>query len=122
MLFIPDASIFEKYERQQKMLEINRKDLIQLIDLDTDLIYLLYSKGCITGLEKRYIQDLPTGPQRNNKFLDILSFKSPAHFDVFMDCLQGASQGHLQCFLLDQNAGKISFHCDAYFCLLQAQL
>ena len=108
ILFYVDVSTFKKYELQQKRLRTNWADLVTLIELDgTGLIAHLFAKRCISQIQKRQIEEQKTAPERNEKLLDIMFFKSPDQFDIFMGGLVKTGQLHV-ISLLYQTAGKTS--------------
>lgn len=85
-------------ELQTRRIRANWQALTELIDIDDRyLLSLMRAARCITD---RQYQSIVT----TERLLDIVSRKSCAHYDAFVDCLTKSNQKQVA-DLLSQNAG-----------------
>ena len=85
-------------DSQLQRIFTNRHHLIQTIDIeDSGLLAHMYSKNCITQLQKQEIISV-------DKLLEIVQRKSVADFNKFLECLSASGQKHIST-LLTQDAG-----------------
>jgi hypothetical protein len=85
-------------EVQVKRIQNNRYQLTEMIDIElAGLLDLLYSKYCITNLQRTAITSV-------GKLLDVMERKSVSDFNVFLDCLAENGQAHVVT-LLTEDAG-----------------
>ena len=99
---------------QRERIEINTQVLSQLIEFSGGLIGELYAKNRITQTERIRIENPPHQPLDSaRKLLEIMSRKSMAAFNDFVECLKTTGQLGVV-FLLQHDAGKrlfILLHC-----------
>jgi len=69
--------------------------LLETLDL-TDLVPELYSKQVLSPVERDDIRAEKTSFQANEKFLSVLSRKSPRQFQQFLDALSDCAQQHVR--------------------------
>ena len=91
-----------------KRIKVHWATLTELITLGGDLIDKLYTKNCITNIQRHLIEASEDDAKKNSRLLEIMSRKSVADFNYFVSCLQDTQQGHVAVFLLIQDAGKLS--------------
>jgi hypothetical protein len=87
-------------------IRLKKQDLINMVDLQNGLVDALFANGCISraqlvAVNKRHVSEY----HNNRQLLDILSRKSLADFDVFIECLIGTGQQYVA-ELLTKNAGN----------------
>ena len=88
--------------------EVNWPSLTQFITLEGGLLAELYAKNCITSIQRKSIQSAGDDVDQNERLLEIMSRKSVADFNCFIECLQNTQQGHVASYLLTEDAGKQS--------------
>ena len=91
--------------QQLKRIKVNWPSLSGLITLDGGLVAELYARSCITTFQKESIEGAGLRVEMNNKLLQIMSRKSVADFNHFVECLQETQQGHVAAMLLTEDAG-----------------
>ena len=87
-------------------IKANWSALTQLISLEYGLLAELYARNCITNFQKQSIEGAGVSVMMNNRLLEIMSRKSVADFNQFVDCLEETQQGHVAAILLTEDAGK----------------
>ncbi|CAL1594926.1 unnamed protein product [Knipowitschia caucasica] len=89
-----------------KILKQNRQKILNELDVNSVLPYLVYEKVFSLG-EYKEILSQDTSKKRTEKFLDHLSCKSPAAFCSFCSVLEEVHPHLLTCFLLDGQDGVL---------------
>ena len=79
--------------------------LTELITLEGGLVAVLYARNCITYIQKKSIESAENDFENNKRLLEIMSRKSVADFNRFIECLQDTQQGHVAALLLYSDAG-----------------
>jgi hypothetical protein len=69
--------------------------LVEHIDLKNGLSASLYESGCITSLQKQFIESAELQANNNARLLEILRRGSEKDFNMFIDCLSKTGQEHL---------------------------
>ena len=92
-------------EQLLNRIEVNWTSLTELITLEGGLVAELYAKSCITNIQRKSIQSAGNDVDQNKRLLEIMSRKSVADFNRFVECLQKTQQGHVAAILLTQDAG-----------------
>jgi len=87
-------------ERRKRL---KSKPLIEMIEWDSGLLGVLYKEECITRLQKMYIKSSQSA-LRSERLLQIMSCKSIAKCNKFMNCLMESGQHHIVTMLII-NAG-----------------
>ena len=95
-------------DQQMNRIEVNWPSLIQLITLEGGLLAELYASECITIVQRKSIESAGNDVDQNKRLLEIMSRKSVADFNRFIECLQNTQQGHGASYLLTEDAGKQS--------------
>jgi hypothetical protein len=73
---------------QLKLIQNNRYNLVRMIDIKCDLLDYMWSRHCISDLQKESINSV-------DKLLDIMQRKSVKSFEMFLQCLCDANQKHV---------------------------
>ncbi|KAJ0069159.1 hypothetical protein NL108_003070 [Boleophthalmus pectinirostris] len=89
-----------------KILKQNRQKILNELDVNTVLPYLVYEKVFSLG-EYKEILSQDTRQKRTEMFLDCLSAKGPAAFCSFCSVLEEVHPHLLTCFLLDGQDGVL---------------
>ena len=95
-------------DQQLNRIKVNWPSLTQLITLEGGLVAELYAINCITNIQKKSIESAGNDVDQNKRLLEIMSRKSVADFNRFIECLQDTQQGHVASCLLTEDAGKQS--------------
>jgi len=79
-----------------RTLAINRIQLLDCMDANTAFVTELANPnvGCITWPQREHITNMLQPSERNDKLLDILTRRSVAHFQKFINVL-ATEQAHL---------------------------
>ena len=85
---------------------MNWTSLAELIALEGGLLDMLYAKHCITHIQRVSIEGAGNYIKKNKRLLEIMSRKSLADFNRFVDYLKETQQGHVAAYLLSEDAGK----------------
>ena len=92
-------------ERQLSRVKVNWTSLAELITLEGGLVAKLYSRNCVTYIQRKSIESLGNDVDQNKRLLEIMLRKSVAVYNRFVECLQETQQGHVAAMLLNQDAG-----------------
>ena len=95
-------------DQQLNRIKANWSSLIQLITLEDGLLDNLYAGNSITNIQRMSIKSAGSSYDQNERLLEIMSRKSVADFNCFIECLQDTQQGHVASYLLIEDAGKQS--------------
>ena len=85
---------------------VNWTSLTELITLEGGLLATLYAKNCITYIQRKSIESAGNDIDQNKRLLEIMSKKSVAVFNRFIEYLQETQQGHVAAILLNEDAGN----------------
>lgn len=89
-----------------RRLRVNCVRLVELVDLHSGLLDDMMSVGCITPQQNRAVKELNlSSADKNRKLIDILTRRSVAHYNLFLDCLRRNSQAFIANFL-EGGSGK----------------
>ena len=70
--------------------------LVSCLQLDDELVSLLYQKNCITKMQKEFVsQSSCTSTERTKRLLEIIQRGSFANYCAFLDCLHQIGQIHV---------------------------
>ena len=75
--------------------------LLETLDL-TDVVPELYSKQVVSSVERDDILAGKTSFRANEKFLSVLSRRSPQQFQLFLDALDNCGQQHVRDVIADR--------------------
>ena len=89
-------------------IKVHWTTLTELITLEGDLIDKLYAKNCITNIQRQLIEAAEVDAKKNSRLLEIMSRKSVADFNFFVEFLQDTQQGHVAAILFYEDAGKFN--------------
>ena len=93
-------------ERVLNRIKTNWSTLTEFITLEGGLVAELYANNCITKRQKQLIEAAEVDVDKNDRLLQIISRKSVANFNRFVEYLQDTQQGHVAALLLNEDAGK----------------
>ncbi len=84
-------------EEQLRSVRVNWNSLTQLIDCSVELLAELYAtdSDCLTLRQIQFIEAESVMTKKNERLLEIITLKSIAKFNKFLDCLNLTGQQHV---------------------------
>ena len=86
--------------------KVNWETLVELISLEDGLVDKLYARNCITNFQSQSIEAAVDHMKMASILLHIMTRKSMANFNRFVECLSW-TQGRVAAILLNEDAGKL---------------
>jgi len=95
---------------------VNGTHLLDCIDPNNVFLAELASVGCLTWRQREHIMSLGTPCDQTDKLLELLTRKSVAHFQKFINVV--AKEQHHILPLLTQEGQDVLFHFRIHFAVL----
>ena len=97
-------------KRTVQILSIKQRMRLQrnwhVIEPGDGFIDELHAKNCITSRQREILENQPSS-ERIRKLLEMISIKSLADVDKFINCLPQAAQNHVLSLMNDDDTGNV---------------
>ena len=98
-------------KKQRMRLQLNWQSISDLIEPGVDgFIDELHTKNCITSRQREVLEKQPSS-QQIKKLAEMISVKSIADVDKFINCLPQAAQNHVLSLMNDDDTGNVIVSC-----------
>jgi Mg/Co/Ni transporter MgtE len=93
-------------KKQRMRLQLNWQSISDLIEPNDGFIDELHTKNCITSRQREALEKQPSS-QQIKKLVELISIKSLADVDTFINCLPQAARNRVLSLMNDDNTGNI---------------
>ena len=92
-------------KKQRMKLQFNWQSISDLIEPGDGFIDELHSKNCITSRQREVLEKQPS-TQQIKKLVEMISIKSLADVDKFINCLPQAARNRVSSLINDDDTGN----------------